>query len=121
MRLLLDENFPKLVVDVLRKEGHDVLWIRTHAPGMPDKDVLRLAAQERRVVLTLDKDFRYLSLDIAHEHTYGVILFRIHPAIPEKIVPVVLKTLRLDLQWLNHLGVVSEKTVQMIPIRRPSN
>ena len=61
MRLLLDENFPKVAVDVLSKEGHDVLWIRMYAPGMKDREILKLAAQQERIVLTLDKDFRQLS------------------------------------------------------------
>ena len=29
MRILTDENFPKLMVDTLRLEAHDVLWART--------------------------------------------------------------------------------------------
>ena len=56
MLLLLDENFPKLAVDALEQANHDVLWIRVHLPAMSDKDILKLAAREHRIVLTLDKD-----------------------------------------------------------------
>ncbi len=38
--ITVDENFPKAAVDVLCKEGHDVLWIRAFAPGTKGKDVL---------------------------------------------------------------------------------
>ncbi len=119
MRLLLDENFPKLAFDVLLKEGHDVLWIRTHAPGMTDRDILHLAAQEARVVLTLDKDFQRLWPEAPLSETCGVILFRLKPAIPARLVPIVLKALALQLEWIGHVSVVSETSVQMLPIRSP--
>jgi predicted nuclease of predicted toxin-antitoxin system len=57
MRLLADENFPKLIVEMLRSEGHDVLWARTDLPGKKDVTLLDLAESQARIVLTLDKDF----------------------------------------------------------------
>ena len=33
MRILADENYPRLVVDLLRVEGHDVLWVLTAFAG----------------------------------------------------------------------------------------
>ena len=117
MKLLLDENFPKPAVKVLCDEGHDVLWIRKHAPGLSDLAVLRWAARERRVVLTLDKDFRKLFIGSSSAANYGVILFRIHPAVPDKITPIVLKTLGLGLEWIGNVSIVSETAVQMLPLR----
>ncbi len=29
MRILANENFPKAAVDALRRDGHDVRWVRT--------------------------------------------------------------------------------------------
>jgi predicted nuclease of predicted toxin-antitoxin system len=117
VRLLVDENIPKAAVEVLCAAGHDALWIRTYAPGTADKDVLRLAAHEERVVVTLDKDFRHIGVDDVSSDRYGVILFRIHPAVPAKILPILSKTLALDLPWFKHLSIVSETAVQMIPLR----
>lgn len=117
MRLLLDENFPKRAYDVLVKEGHDVVWIRTHSPGMKDNQILALAARENRIVLTLDKDFQQLWPKAEPSGNCGVILFRIKPAIPEKLIPVVLKALALRLHWAGHVSVVSEISVQMRPVR----
>ena len=56
MRLLADENFPKPVVDALRAEGHDVLWVRTDCPGWRDLAILELAEAEARIVLTVDRN-----------------------------------------------------------------
>jgi predicted nuclease of predicted toxin-antitoxin system len=119
VRLLLDENFPKAAADTLRQQGHDVLWIRTHAPGLNDKRVLQLAAQQERLVLTLDKDFFQLSCQLGKLSlaNYGIILFRLHPAIPDRVVKIVTKTLGLELDWVGHVSVVSETSVQMFPLR----
>jgi predicted nuclease of predicted toxin-antitoxin system len=57
MRLLADENFPRAAVGALRDAGHDVVWVRTAAPGARDFDLLTWAAREGRVLLTFDKDF----------------------------------------------------------------
>jgi predicted nuclease of predicted toxin-antitoxin system len=57
MRFLADENFPGDAVTALRAAGHDVLWIRTDAPGISDHDVLARSSGDGRVLLTFDKDF----------------------------------------------------------------
>lgn len=64
MRFYADENFPKGVVDEMRRLGHDVLT--TFEDGranqrIPDEDVLRRATQLKRTVLTINRrDFRLL-------------------------------------------------------------
>ena len=61
MRLLADENFPGAAVAALEAAGHDVVWVRTEAPGTIDSDVLAWAAREERILLTFDKDFGELA------------------------------------------------------------
>lgn len=57
MRLLADENFPKMAVEALRQDGHDVSWVRTDCPGAHDKEVLARSDVENRIIITFDKDF----------------------------------------------------------------
>lgn len=45
------------VVVALRTAALDVRWMVEHAPGTDDVDVLDLATEESRVLVTLDKDF----------------------------------------------------------------
>jgi predicted nuclease of predicted toxin-antitoxin system len=61
MHFLADENFLGVAVETLRKQGHDVVWIRTHAPGSSDVDVLAMAEEENRILLTFDRDFGELA------------------------------------------------------------
>jgi hypothetical protein len=62
MRFLADENIPLRTVEVLRKQGHDVLWARTDCPGIKDRALLDRAEADGRLILTLDKDFWQLTL-----------------------------------------------------------
>ena len=83
MRLLADENFPLPTVPALRQAGHDVLWVRTDAPGTADTVLLDLAEADGRVLLTLDKDFWQIAIQRRQPlERSGVMLFRVHPAIP---------------------------------------
>ena len=76
MRLLANENFPGAAVRVLEKAGHDIVWVRTAAPGTSDPDVLAWAMREGRVLLTFDKDFGELAGVSALPTMCGVVLFR---------------------------------------------
>lgn len=57
MRLLANENFPLDAVEALRADGHDVAWIHEDARGSSDEQALARAQQERRILVTFDKDF----------------------------------------------------------------
>jgi predicted nuclease of predicted toxin-antitoxin system len=57
MRLCANENISEDCVSRLRKDGHDVVWIRETGPGSTENDVLACAAAEKRLLITFDKDF----------------------------------------------------------------
>ncbi len=57
MRILADEDVAGIVVQVLRKAGHDVAWISEIAAGIADEEVLARAVRDGRLVLTFDKGF----------------------------------------------------------------
>jgi hypothetical protein len=65
--------------------------------------------------VTLDKDFWQIAIQRRQPlEPSGVILFRVHPAIPENITPLVLCTLGMDLQWAGQATVVTEDRVLMV-------
>ena len=58
MRILVDENIPRMTVDRLRELGHDVKDIRgTSDEGLADAGLRGLAVRERRLLITTDKGF----------------------------------------------------------------
>ncbi len=118
MRLVADENFPLAAVAVLRQAGHDLTWVRADAPGTGDLALLDLAEADGRVLLTLDKDFWQIAIQRRKPlERSGVILFRVHPAIPENITPLVLRTLGTTQDWSGHASVVTPDRVLMVLLR----
>jgi predicted nuclease of predicted toxin-antitoxin system len=57
VKFVADENIPRSMVRQLRDAGHDVAYIADGWPGLLDKDVLALARDEQRVLITFDRDF----------------------------------------------------------------
>ncbi|EHR79135.1 hypothetical protein OCC_01359 [Thermococcus litoralis DSM 5473] len=59
MRYLLDENIPLSLYKMLQ-EKYDVKRVQEIRRGLSDREVLRIARREGRVLVTLDKDFASL-------------------------------------------------------------
>ena len=57
MRLLADENIPRLVVGFICSRGHDATWVGKVVPGISDREVLSLATTQKRTLITFDTDF----------------------------------------------------------------
>lgn len=74
--LYSNENFPRPVVQELRRFGHDVLTVQEAAQdnrAIPDEEVLAFAHAQGRAVLTINrKDFLRLHLQ-SNRHS-GIIL-----------------------------------------------
>jgi predicted nuclease of predicted toxin-antitoxin system len=106
LRFLADENFPAAAVAALAAAGHDVVWVRTVAPGMSDPEVLAWAAREHRILLTFDKDFGEPARGSALPHTCGVVLLRMPMPKPEEsgLRLAALITARED--WADNFSVI---------------
>ncbi len=57
MNILADENISHLLVERLRQEGHQVRFISEIARGSDDHTVLKIANQQKSLLVTDDKDF----------------------------------------------------------------
>ena len=117
MRLLADENFPQSIVDSLRTGGHDVSWARTGRNGLKDSELLDIAESEARVLMTLDKDFWQIAVQrrVPLERS-GVVLFRIHPATPEHLEPLVRTFIDAGKTWTGHISIVTADGIQMVSV-----
>lgn len=75
MNILADECCDAPLIQALREDGHDVLYVLESLSGASDDDVLALAFVENRVLLTEDKDFGELVYRL-RKQTHGIILLR---------------------------------------------
>ncbi len=119
MRLLADENFPRPIVEALRADGHDVRWARTDCAGWKDVVLLDRAESEARIVLTLDKDFWQIAVQrrIPLEQS-GVVLFRVHPATPENLEPLVRALVEANRAWAGHISTIATDGIRMLAARK---
>lgn len=116
MDLLADENIPLPVVSALRKEGHDVSWIGTVEPGIDDRDVLRRAHDEERLLITFDKDFGTLTFHGDGSQPKGILLFRLPPLSKEELVHFMVGTITGRSDWSGHFAVIEQKQIRMRPL-----
>ena len=86
MRLLVDRCAGRKLADWLREHGHDVLEVRTLGRDPGDAALLRLAADERRILVTIDTDFGTLIHLRAQPHAGLVRLPDVPPAIRIQMV-----------------------------------
>jgi predicted nuclease of predicted toxin-antitoxin system len=79
VNFLADECCDALLVEGLRSDGHDVGYVKEIAAGTDDETVLRVAAEQQRILLTEDKDFGELVVRLKLP-AYGIVLLRMNPA-----------------------------------------
>ncbi|EKD33263.1 MAG: hypothetical protein ACD_76C00057G0008 [uncultured bacterium] len=77
MKFLLDANVRYAIGTFLQSKGHEVRFLAgTSDRALSDNEVLDLAHQQGRVLITNDKDFGHLIFRQQLPHS-GVILFRL--------------------------------------------
>lgn len=82
MRILVDENIPKITVHELRAMGHDVLDIRgTERQGIFDDVLWPFVQGEQRMLVTTDKGFS----EHRDEHHCGVLVVRLRQPNEQRI------------------------------------
>ncbi|MGO8921212.1 MAG: DUF5615 family PIN-like protein [Stellaceae bacterium] len=113
MRFLANENFPGAAVKALEASGHDVVWVRTAAPGAADPDVLASAAREERILLTFDKDFGELARSSALPAGCGVILLRLPMPKPGDVGQQLAQLITSRDDWAGHFSVIEPGRIRM--------
>ena len=90
MHFLADEHFPIVSIELLRNAGHDVASVIKETPGDKDRNILKRAHEENRIVLTFDKDYGELIYRHKAFIPAGLIYFRFNPATPEEPADILL-------------------------------
>ncbi len=93
MKLVADESVDRQIVERLRRDGHDVLYVSELSPSISDDAVLDQANAIRAVLITADKDFGELVYRRGQIHA-GVVLIRLAGAPPEAKAGIVSSAIR---------------------------
>ncbi|NVM23342.1 MAG: DUF5615 family PIN-like protein [Desulfobacterales bacterium] len=79
MLFLTDANVFVPMVEGLRQMGHDVFDVKEKGlENLSDPDLFHLAQNQRRIFVTMDKDFSSILLYPPGEHC-GIIVASFHP------------------------------------------
>ena len=110
MRILVDENIPRMTVTALAEMGHAVRDLRgTADKGMSDQDLWQIAQREQRLLITTDKGFS------AHRNAQhaGVLIVRLKQPNRQRIHDRVLQALSRfqEGQWPRMIVIMRDRTV----------
>lgn len=106
MRWLADENLPRAIVEFLRGMGEDVVAIAEVAPGIPDEEVIRIARDTGRMLVSFDRDHGDLIFGRALPPPIAVIYLRLEPPLPQ-----VLNTLLASVAAMGEAVLIGQFTV----------
>ena len=76
IKFIANVNIEKAIVDNISRRGYDIKWVPDYDCEMLDKDLLKIANLEGRILFTNDKDFGELTF-LQKKLSTGIILIRI--------------------------------------------
>jgi predicted nuclease of predicted toxin-antitoxin system len=76
MILFADESVDRPIVERLRQDGHDTVYVAEQSPSITDDEVLQEANSRSALLLTEDKDFGELVYRLGRVHG-GIVLIRL--------------------------------------------
>ena len=92
LKFLVDVGVGKKVEEYLLEKRYDTKAVRSLDHRMPDQEIIRLAALEKRIVITMDKDFGELVYHSRMDHC-GILLLRVEDATGSEKQQVIAKIL----------------------------
>lgn len=118
MRFLANENFPLTSVKYLRNIGYDITSITETARGSKDQEVLTWAREQKRIILTFDRDYGELIYRYKLPAPAGVIYLRFIPNTPLQPAEYILHLLHNKDVILEEKFTVIELVANSIQIRQ---
>ncbi len=116
MKLILDENISGSVIRALRQRGHNIIAVKETMRSQSDEAILHAAQQEKRLVVTYDKDFGELAFRMKLPAECGIILLRLTGDSPEEDNIRIIEVIESGLDFTGSFCVVTEERIRMRPL-----
>lgn len=94
----------------------DVTHIGLESPTIGDREVLRMAIEQSRILLTLDSDHGELVYKDRVAAPPGIVLFRLHQYRPDQLGRELLRLIELNFKFEGLFSVVGQNTVRQRPL-----
>lgn len=116
IRFIADVNVEKGIVDYLSGKGHDVKWIPSYNCEIVDEMLLSIANDEKRILITNDKDFGEL-IFLQKKLSTGIILLRVKgQRVKDKLVMIKKLLQYYSDKIQNHFVIITNKKIRFIPM-----
>ena len=117
MLFLANENIPLASIRKLRQAGCSVAAIVEDSPGISDRQVLFRAAEEKRVLLTFDRDYGELIYRRKLAVPAGLVYFRFTPANPEEMAHIFLWVIKsAGITLINKFSIIERDKIRQRPL-----
>jgi predicted nuclease of predicted toxin-antitoxin system len=114
MNLLADESVDRQIVERLRQDGHDVLYMAEVEPSISDAQVFDRANEKSAMLVTADKDFGEIVFRDKRLSSGGVVLLRLAGLSTEKKSEVVSEAFQTrGAEFPNHFSVVEPGRIRI--------
>jgi len=113
MRLLANENFPLKSTHILRAAGFDVKVVGVEFAGIADREVIKIAIEEERTIVTFDRHYGDLIFRQGYRPSAGVIYLRwrqFGPEDPGRYLADLLASSHID--FSNALTVIDQDSIR---------
>lgn len=97
---MANENFPYKSIYYLKEKGYDVLSIGMDNPSVLDSEIMKIAINEERMIMTFDRDYGELIFRHNYKPEQGVIYLRLdkyQPHEPGLIIEEIITNKEIDL------------------------
>jgi predicted nuclease of predicted toxin-antitoxin system len=113
LKFLADVNIENDLVDFLKKQGYDVLWIPDYDCRLKDDELLELANDSDRILITNDTDFGELVF-LQRKISTGIILIRVKEQDIHKKLRALKKLLKFHSNKIKHsFIVISDRRIRI--------
>jgi uncharacterized protein with PIN domain len=116
VKLLADECCPGRLVQALRDEGFDVVYVFEAARGATDAQVADMAIAESRIVLTADYDFGEMAVREKLAMPGVIIIAPWHEPIIERIARVRQVLTTPGIEFAGRLTIIGRERVRFRPL-----
>lgn len=117
LKFLADENIPSKAIVHLQKDGIDIIPVSNVRYGLDDSNVLKLAYERKRMLITFDKEFRYFVFKKKIE-SFGVLLLRFVPLSPEHVAKRIDELIKEKVRFENSFIVVDKEKIRIRLIQK---
>lgn len=112
MNFLANENFPKPSISALQEKGFDVSCIAGKHSGISEEEVIRMARDTDRIILTFGKDYGQINFRFGHPDPPAIVYFKSKGGGPESASVMLLQALEQGIDLAQSFTIIDSDIIR---------